>query len=345
VQPASQTVCPHCARPLSEVEKVSEDHIVSRFLGGTWVVPCCKTCNDVLGGGIETRLLLPAYSEVLDEDGVGVRLSRPQGWLGILSQAEGLTDSWVFGHNERSQMRGGEERHQSTRHHFGTSVHEWDAPWYEVLSDSESVTRIRVAAPQQMEASYIKHLEKKYRGRARETSRAEAPPEMQQIDLNVSIYDLRRLTAKAALCAGARTWGDLFLTSPAAQWLRVVLDVGSEWPVGRVGRPPQSDEPHAGGRWPVTQADADFMLSQMEPTLAPVLARTAVGVEGRRGTPPSLPIVGFTPTDAGHAFYAWHTALRVAFPVLLVPHPLPAPQAPAMIIQPPAHRQVPRTPL
>jgi hypothetical protein len=344
VQPASQTVCPHCARPLAEVEEVSEDHIISRFLGGTWVVPCCKTCNDVLGGGIETRLLHPTYSEVLDDDGVGVGLSRPQGWLGILSQAEGLTKRWVFGHNERSQVLGGKERHQSTRHHFGTSVHEWDAPWHEVLSDNETVARIRMAAPQQMEADYIKHLEKKYRGRALETSWAEAPPEMQQIDLSVSIYDLRRLTAKAALCAGARIWGDLFVTSPAAQWLRVVLDVGSEWPAGRVGRPAQSDESHAGGRWATTQADADFMISQMEPTLAPVLARAAGGIEEHSQTPPSLPIVGVTPTDAGHAFYAWHTALRVVFPVLLVPHPLPVPQVPAMIIQPPAHREASKIP-
>lgn len=299
-----QTMCPHCACPLSGVQ-TSRDHIVSAFLGGTWTVPSCKTCNDVLGASIEARL------------------ARPNSWLTVLSQAEGLTEGWVHGRNEREQR---------TRHHFGSRSHEWVTPWHEKVSEGTDRTRLRVAAPPHTQSGYIQHLAKLYGGQAIEIDRFTAPVEQQTIDTTVSIFDLRRLSAKTALCAGAFSWGDEFLTSPGAQWLRTVLDVGSEWPAGRSDPPPTNGELHAGGRWPVEPADADFILSQMKSTLEYVLSRT---VAGDNTFPPTLPVVGLTPVDAGTAFLAWSSALRVAFPVLLVPYPLPEPRRPILIIQPP----------
>lgn len=291
-------MCPHCGRSLAQCDQLSDDHIVSKFLGGTWTVPACKTCNDVLGNGVEGRLFKGS-------------------WLTVLSQDAGLTSGWVYGRNEHGQK---------IRQHFGRGgAYEWQTP--RVVANTDQERYVTIAVPPHAGANYIKGLEKKYGGQARVVDRVSAPVEWVTVNSNLSMYDLRRLTAKSALCAGAHLWGDVFLHSPAAQWLRVVLDVGGDWPKDRTDGPASSAEPHAGGRWSVTPEDFEFMRRQVEPALAPALARAA-GVTGGSAPlpPPQQPIVGFDSADNGRAFDAWVYALRVMMPPLRVPHPLPTPR-------------------
>ena len=301
VRRAAQTYCPYCNRCLHTVE-VTEEHVVSRFLGGVRTVPCCKVCNDVLGAGVEGRL------------------SNRSSWLTILSQAEGLTEGHVVGKNDRGQR---------TRHHFGDKLHEWTTPTHEMELETDESTRLVIAAPPHVQAGYISHLVKKFGSEVHERGRAPAPPEDMRIDLMVKIDDLIRLAAKSVLCSGAYVSGDTFLTAPAGDWLRRLVDVGRDWPAGHDTRP-ESDPPALADG--TLEAAMESMLQQMKSSLEPILA----GATGTRSEerPPARPptVVIMTPVEGGSAFLASVHALRITLPILPVPHPIPAQAEPAVVI-------------
>jgi hypothetical protein len=301
----SQTLCPHCARALSQVGPVSNDHVVGRAFGGVETVRACKRCNDVLGGGLEARLLSPT------------------GWFTILSQAAGFT---------AGSLKGTTELGQRAEMHFGQRGHRIVAPSHEIISDAGGVMEISVTLPAHIDDSYLDHLGKKYGGEVTIVSRSAQPPAWHKADLSASLDDLRRLAAKIALCTGAARWGDTFLANPFANWLRIVLDVWSDWPENE--RPEPLDDPLAGGRWPATEADVAHMTGQAERTLGPVLARAAQGFQPER-PPPLPPITMFAPLDGGNATFVTSIVLGVLLPGLPVPHPLPmGALSPTVIIHP-----------
>ena len=304
-EPPSQTLCPHCARDLSKVGPVSNDHVVGRAFGGVETVRACKQCNDALGGALEARLLSPT------------------GWFTILSQAAGFT---VGG------LKGTTELGQRAEMHFGTKGHRIVAPSHEAVSDAGGVMEINVLLPAQLDDSYLDHLGKMYGGEVKIVSRSAQPPVWHKADLSASLDDLRRLAAKIALCTGAARWGDTFLATPLASWLRIVLDVWSDWPENE--RPESLDDPLAGGRWPETEADVAHMTGQAERTLSPVLARAAQGLHEER-PPPLPPITMFAPVEGGNATFVTSIVLGVLLPGLPVPHPLPmGALSPTVIVHP-----------
>lgn len=300
-QRPAQTYCPYCDRSLATVGKVTDEHVVSRFLGGLRTVACCKTCNDALGGGVEGRL------------------SNRSSWLTILSQAEGLTEGHVLGRNERNQR---------TRHHFGHGAHEWTTPAHEVEVDTDEVTKVVIAAPPHVQSGYAQHLAKVYGGELHERGRVPAPAEWAHIDVVLTIDDLIRLTAKSVLSGGAYAWGDTFLRAPAADWLRRLVDVGRDWPTGQRDRPVSDPPVLADG---TREAAMESMLKQMKSSLEPILRRaTSSGVEHPQARPPAIVIM--TPVAGGRAFMSAVHALRIILPILPVPHPIPGQSEPEVVV-------------
>jgi hypothetical protein len=74
----------------------SKDHVVTEKLGGVEKIRVCKICNDVVGDGVEARLLSSTS------------------WLTALSQAHGWTAGMVHGKYPDGQR---------VRTHFGDRTH------------------------------------------------------------------------------------------------------------------------------------------------------------------------------------------------------------------------------
>lgn len=288
------SVCPHCARPLDAVEQVSGDHVVPRVLGGTVKARACKRCNDVLGAGIEARLLAP------------------QSWLTLLAQAHGLT---------RGRLTGADSAGGRISSHFGTGEHRLHAPEVEVVAEGETVVQVSAKVAPEIAEEFIRHLEKRYGGKAENVSREPAPEEFLSYSLSMNIRDLRRLAAKIALCAGAREWGDEYLLSPFGDWLRVVLDVWSDWPSGV--RPAPLEVEHAGGDWPMTADELEGLTSQAQRLFAPVLAAAVKKEPPGAALRLRSPIALFMPVASGGQAVFSAVVLGLLLPVLAVPHALP----------------------
>ncbi len=297
----SHSVCPHCARPLSGVGELSDDHVLPSSFGGVDKIRTCKRCNDVLGGGVEARLLGPRSVFTL--------LSQSQGWT------EGTLQARVSGGRARS--------------HLGYGRHEPSAPRVRVTDTSESEATLEVILPPHigvgdLDDPYIKSLVRKHGGshaRAEITSSGTAPAELFEMDMSMRIEDIRRLVAKVALCSGTQRWGDEFAKSALADKLRVVLNVWSDWPAH--DRPPPLDDPQASGAWPLEPEEVAHLGGQIEKLLPPVLSRVAAGVPvvGHVDLPPSLTI--FTPAGGGSQTLVVVVALGVVLPALGFDAPLP----------------------
>jgi len=288
----TQSVCPHCNRSLTAVEKVTGDHVVPRTLGGSRTVPACKRCNDCLGGGIEARV-------------VG-----PTGWLTILSQAYGLT---------KGQLHGTGEREQPMHAHFEEGLIEPTKPEHQVVTEDEGHIELMFSGPNPPNPAlhdYMQNVIRPYGGIATRAQQP-APVELFKFRTVGNIADLRRLTAKIALTTGAMEWGDDFLATPLADWLRVVLDVRKDWKE-EPGAPLQAE--HAGGTWTMTQADLEWMTNQAEATLGPVLA--AAGSGQKPLLPPPIPLTMFVPVNGSTPTHVLVRVLGVWLPVLVAPHPL-----------------------
>lgn len=301
-----QTVCPHCARPLATVEQVSADHIVGAAFGGVETVPACKRCNEAIGGGVEARLLSSS------------------GWFTIMSQAAGYTNGRVFGKTETGER---------VRMHFGGQGHVQLDPSHEILSEEENGTRrVGVVLPPHVGDEYLVHVANTYGGYLSEVSRGhETSPRWHQIELSGTVADCRRLVAKIALCSGAARWGDRFLLSPLADWLRIVLDVWSDWPEDV--RPAPLDDPRAGGRHPSPEADVHHLLEQVERTVGPALQRAVQGLSSPVA-PPVPPVTMFVPADSGRGTMISVIVLGVALPAIGENYAMPAPLGPVTIVHP-----------
>jgi hypothetical protein len=291
----AHTVCPHCARPLDAVGQVSRDHAVPRALGGTVKVRACKRCNDVLGGGVEARLLAS------------------QSWLTLLAQAHGLTPG---------RLTGAAAAGAAIRSHFGTGEHRLHSPEVEVVAQDENVVHVTAKVAPEMADKLIRHLEKRFGGKAQAVSREAAPEETFSYRLSMNIRDLRRLAAKIALCGGARQWGDDYLLSPLADWMRVVLDVWSDWPVE--ARPAPLEAEHAGGDWPMSVDELEGLTGQAQRLFSPILAGATTKELPDVDVGLRSPIVLFVPVAGGQQTMFSAVVLGLVLPVLAVPHALPA---------------------
>jgi len=299
---ARQTVCPHCARYLHEAGVVSRDHVLPHSMGGTRTVPTCKRCNEVLGEAVEARLL-----------------SR-NGWFTLLSQAAGYTEGRADGTTalgQRAIFRVGDSAELTMLD-----------PVHQLLADDGRTKLVGVVLPSHVPDDYLRSLAKVYgQGEVAIRRRSRQPPTWTNANLTIKIDDLRRLAAKIALCTGAAEWGDEFLKSGFGDWLRVVLDVWSDWP--EHDRPAPLSSPLAGGRWPLTAEEVDSMTSQFKQRVEPILAKAAVA--SRESTaPPVPPLTAFLPADAGVRVRS--NVLGIDLPELLVPHPLPEGVRPPVFI-------------
>ena len=288
-------------------DTVSEDHIVGAAFGGVETVPACKRCNEAVGSGLEARLLSPT------------------GWFTILSQGAGYTDGRVFGKTETGER---------VRMHFGGQGNIQLDPSHEVLSEEENGSkRIGVFLPPHVGDNYLAHVARTYGGSLTDVSRGhETPARWHQIELSGTVADCRRLVAKIALCSGAAKWGDRFLSSPLAGWLRIVLDVWSDWPEDV--RPAPLDDPRSGGRWPSPEADVQHLINQVEGTVSPILQRAAQDLS----TPvaPRLPpVTMFVPADRGRGTLVSVIVLGVALPAIGENCAIPSPIEPVTIVHPP----------
>lgn len=304
-----QTVCPHCARPLSTAESVTRDHVVPAAFGGCVTVPACKTCNDSLGSGLEARLL------------------SPHSWLTLLSQAQGYTAGPLWGRTEDGR---------NTVSHFGNERHRARTPAVEVEDTDARHIRLAIKDPPRDAGAFIESTVKKYGATVEdaEIHSGKAPRGKFAFDMVLRVQDLRRMTAKVALCQGAQRWGDVFLLSDLAEWLRVVLDVSSEWPEGL--REPRREEAHAGGEWPISEEDLRWAADQLHRLLPPILSRAHRGlpVVGHCPNPPY--IITFIPADRGRATLLGCVMLGYVFPILGVELPLPSGvTSPVTVVEPP----------
>lgn len=298
--------CPHCARLLSEVGATSRDHAVTEALGGVETVRTCKVCNDVLGRGVEARLL-----------------SRT-GWFTLLSQAQGWTDGVLSGRSEHGQ---------AVQSHVGDEVHRLMAPRVEVVVEDGRAVQLGVTLPPHIGDGYLNHLAEQYGGTPSVVSRQPAPPEWFRYEISVDIADVRRLVAKTALGTGTRRWGDEFVLSPLAGWLREVQDVWQDWPAQLPGTPAQGE--HAGGRWPMAPEELASLTEQLQRVLPPILARVADGrpVAGHVRTAPPMTLL--LPVDCGRQTVVAVIVLGVLLPLLTAPHSLPGPRVgPAFVVHP-----------
>jgi hypothetical protein len=269
---------------------------VPASLGGISTVAACKPCNDALGAGVEGRLVSPT------------------GWFTVLAQGAGFVDGFVDATDEsggRAQV------------HFGARGHRKVAPTYEIIQETEDVTEIAVVLPSHVGDGYLEHLAKQFGGSLSITARGPAPAEWHRSQLGVNISDLRRLAAKIALCAGTSEWGDSFTMSPLADWLRVVLDICSDWP--EAIRPPASSHADAGGHWPLTQEESQSLADDMKRSLEQVLARVTAG--GPTITEPMVPAFTiFAPADGGRQTLVSSVVLGLVLPVLGADQPMPQPE-------------------
>jgi hypothetical protein len=139
------------------------------------------------------------------------------GWFAMLSQGAGYTDGTV---------RGIGENRARVEMNFGGKGHVLLDPSHQVIEQTESGTRVGVVLPPHVGDGYLEHVAKKYGGYVGSVERGPlSEPTWYKIVLGGTVFDCRRLAAKLGLGAGAIQWGDDFVISPLADWLRVVLDV------------------------------------------------------------------------------------------------------------------------
>jgi hypothetical protein len=288
-----QSFCPHCARPLDAVEKITRDHVVPRSMGGHETVPACKRCNDAIAASFEARLVSTT------------------GLFTILSQVAGLTPGVVQAQTEEGR---------SVRWHFGEKGHQSATPDHRIVEQTDHATRVEAFVPTQLFDSYLAHLAKRYNGEPTITNRSPAPPTWQSAQLSASISDLRRLNARIALNTGALRWGDDFLLSPLADWLRVVLDVWSDWPDDH--RPDPLADAEAGGNWPMTVEERDEVLRGFEQAINPVLASRVRGDDVSTITPGVAVTCFASAVDPPHTL-VYSIVLGMPLPALTAPQTLP----------------------
>jgi hypothetical protein len=298
--------CPHCARPLTTVGATSRDHVVPEAMGGLEKVRTCKVCNDVLGGGVESRLLSPT------------------GWLTLLAQSQGWTKGDLAGENEHGH---------AVQAHVGNQTYRLLKPREQVLDEDEDHVQLGVVLPVHIGGEYLEHLAATYGGTLSVVSQETAPPEWARFDISCKIDDLRRLVAKVALCTGTRRWSDDFVLSPLAQWLREVQDVWQDWPPDLKPGPVTGE--HVGGRWPMSPEEVSALTEQLQSVLPPILSRMTQGlpVVGHVKTPP--PMTFLIPVESGRQTVVAVAVLGVLLPLLLAPHPLPNGVArPVVVVHP-----------
>lgn len=292
-----------------DVEQVSRDHVVPAAFGGGRTVSACKRCNDTLGHGVEARLL-----------------SR-KSWFTALSQAQGWTAGNLWGVLDDGR--------QATSH-LGYGTHRARQPRVIVESEDDSHVRLAITDPPEDEDAFFASLITRYGGSVSDTvtTRERVPRGGFSLKMVLQVQDLRRMTAKVGLCAGAVRWGDEFLLSELGEWLRVVLDVRSEWPA--CSREFKRSESHAGGDWPLTEQEMRQNVGQLNALLSPILDRASRGlpVMGHVPRPPYL--IMFAQAERGSATIVACVMLGYVFPVLGVPHALPpGARAPVVIVEPP----------
>jgi hypothetical protein len=276
------------------VEEVDEDHVVTEGFGGVTTIRTCKRCNSALGGGLEGRLL------------------GPESLLTPLSQAHGWT---------KGSLRGVSEHGVDVQTHLGTGQHLLRSPRAEVLDENEQRLQLAVTWPLQLGDSqregYLNAMARRHGGEV-ESAQA-APPQAATIKLRLRVEDLRRVVAKIALSTGAWKWGDEFTLSPLADWLRIVLDVWSDWRSPHT-RPPRL-EPFATGKGPLTQRELQTFLDQFKARIEPILERFAQHLPvGSIETPPPLTVM--VPVAGGRGTGIAVRVLGIRLPVLAAPFPI-----------------------
>lgn len=249
----TQTICPYCQRSLSSVE-VTKEHVVPSALGGSETVPACRECNSTIGETLEGRLL------------------GPTSWVTLIAQATGFTPGWVNMTYETGQR---------AREHFGDRQGRVTDPHVDVLEETPERVRLGLIVPPHIGDGYLQHVIRQQHGTVESIERGPAPPQWATANLSVNVDDLASLTAKVALCSGARRWSDEFLLSDLGDWLRRgVHDAGALAVVG----PPAGPAP-------------DALKSFLDPILAHYVA--SGGAQPWRSPVPSMTI--FTPIEHGAA--------------------------------------------
>ncbi len=204
------TRCPHCARPLADLD-VSDDHIVSEALGGHSKVPACKPCNDALGDRLEGQLLRPDSMLTLLAQVAGTTTGRLRGEFveGPLSGQTGSVDFRTGEHQPRRFVQESDNRD-------GTATLE--------LGGSPQQLRVILEGLRRRHGAQVPRWDK-----LSDEQRRPLPPAMVRMALQLDLALVRQLVAKSGLCAGAWIWGDDFVGSELAGWLREVLDVRQHW--------------------------------------------------------------------------------------------------------------------
>jgi hypothetical protein len=237
----TRTLCPYCHRVLESVGKTSDDHVVTKAVGGRVTVRTCKVCNDVSGSAIEGKLL------------------SANGMMTFMAQHAGLRVRPLDGFGETGRYTAD----------FRTMKFE-PVPRVDVRAEGDRLQVDIVAAPHRTR-KILRDLSRRYPAFPVPTyeqltaeQREQAPTERINTDLVVELDVARRWLAKTALGTGAYIWGDSFTTAPLGDWLRQVLDIRRDWPDPEL---PQPDP--EGDAWQTESTDVPGMLS----ALADVYAR------------------------------------------------------------------------
>jgi len=178
------------------------------------------------------------FSSLLGTEVEGRLLSR-NGCLTSLAGSRG----WTAGPLDATSPDGMDYRWDPA-----TRLAELTSPTHRAVTGAEGVVRLYVTLPWHMGSeldindvtSFLDHPYVQYAIRDaggpasdRQVSDIEVTAQGGRVDgiavVPADFSRLRRLAAKVALNAGALTWGDDFVRSPSADWLRDVLDARSCW--------------------------------------------------------------------------------------------------------------------
>lgn len=303
VRPGSSARCPHCLRPEADAGPLTEDHVFPEFLGGRATVAACSDCNHGLGHGLEGGL------------------AGPKGLLTPAAQLYGKSKGELLAEAEHGRVRlnlgsGEPEVLQSV----------------DVRQEDGRLT-VDAAGTEQQMRELLRGLRRKHGDQVPEfddlpeQARARVSVADVQVTLVGSLTGLRRLSAKVALCAGARALGDAYTTSALADWLRLVLDAPRDWPGDRQQAPrPDPQEPL--DRAPT--GDAAGLLKGVEQSLALFPAQEPFPA---LATDPKVNQAVLIPLAGGRVAVVVSVG-GMTLPVLIAPAPLPDRELPVIVREP-----------